>query len=365
MCHGNHICDIQRSMTNTVVKQNERESDTVLYLFVLQVSELESDTVLYLFVLQVSELESDTVLYLFVLQVCELESDTVLYLFVLQVSELESDTVLYLFVLQVSDTPQELRFLACLQHMLKIDDADGMADTVWQTIEELVCKATLVESKMDVQKLMAMSSRQLESENRCCCSCHKDGGPSGLLSKQRSGRTSAPSTPDGDRSVVDSVSTPPAPPPAPAPPVPPPPPPPGGVPRPPSLPGIGSPPPPPPPLGMRGSSPAASLPQQNVPKPKSKMRTFQWHKISSSRVAGKSNLWTLVGKLFGNYKVDYHKMDELFSVRQPKPDTPPGQEGNSSLEKKKKENSEVKNKLINNPSNKNCYHVSNRNFKKK
>ncbi|XP_041356965.1 uncharacterized protein LOC121374102 [Gigantopelta aegis] len=248
--------------------------------------------------------------------------------------------VFYAVYKQVSDTPQELRFLTCLQHMLKIDDTDGIGETIWQTVEELVCKATLVESKMEAQKLKAMSSRKLENEARCTCSCHKDGGSTGLLSKQRSGRSSAPSTPDGDRSILDPVSSPPAPPPAPAPPAPPPPPPPCGVPRPPSLPGIGGP-PPPPPLGMNMSSPSADLPQQKVPKPKSKMRTFQWQKISSNKVAGKSNLWTLVGKLFGSYKVDYHKMDELFSVNQPKQKTASGHDGNSALEKKKKENSEV------------------------
>ncbi|XP_067663501.1 uncharacterized protein [Haliotis asinina] len=247
---------------------------------------------------------------------------------------------------QVCSSPQELNFLTCLQHLLKIDQNDPISDTVWQTVEQLVSKATLIESASEAQKLLVSTSRKLDrsGDPKCCCSCHKEGGDGGHGNpKQKTGRGSAPSTPDGERPPLGSPPAPPPPPPPPPPPssVPPPPPPPpppaGGPPPPPPPPPPGCPPPPPPP-GSAPKAPASNLPQVNVPKPKSKMRTFQWHKISMNKVMGKSNLWTLVGKLFNNYKVDYHKMDELFSVAQPRQAARPDAVGTPE---KKKENCEI------------------------
>ncbi|XP_071088604.1 FH2 domain-containing protein 1-like [Haliotis cracherodii] len=244
---------------------------------------------------------------------------------------------------QVCSTPQELNFLTCLQHLLKIDPNDPISDTVWQSVEQLVSKATLIENASEAQKLLVSTSRKLDrsGDPKCCCSCHKDGGDGGHGNpKQRLGRGSAPSTPDGERPPLGSPLAPPPPPPPPPPasippPPPPPPPPPGGPPPPPPPPGC---PPPPPAPGCAPKAPVSNLPQVNVPKPKSKMRTFQWHKISMNKVMGKSNLWTLVGKLFNNYKMDYHKMDELFSVAQPRPAA--RQDGPGTPEKKR-ESSEI------------------------
>ncbi|CAG5134241.1 unnamed protein product, partial [Candidula unifasciata] len=89
-------------------------------------------------------------------------------------------------------------------------------------------------------------------------------------------------------------------------PPPPPPPPPGA--------GGGPPPPPPPPGKFSYEQPLSSLPQINVPKPKSKMKTLQWQKIPVNNVIGKPNIWTIIGHLEKTYEMDYGKMDELFSL---------------------------------------------------
>ncbi|KAK6173050.1 hypothetical protein SNE40_016584 [Patella caerulea] len=233
---------------------------------------------------------------------------------------------------QVSDTPLELYFVTCLQHLLKIDNTEALADKIWQTIEQLISKCALIESPEEAQKLLVTSTRKLDKQGdvRCCCSCHKDGGDRGNTGPTvRSGTTNE---------MPKAAPTPPPPPPPPPPsscaPVPPPPPPPVAG---------GGPPPPPPPPGAPAAPglPAtkSALPQQNTPKPKSKMRSLQWQKIPIVKVLGKSNLWTMVGKLFNGYKVDYHKMDDLFSVN-PNPQTQ-SESGTPGTERKKKENLEV------------------------
>ncbi len=38
------------------------------------------------------------------------------------------------------------------------------------------------------------------------------------------------------------------------------------------------------------------MPQQNTPKPKQKMRTFNWNKLPVNKILGKKNIWSLVAK---------------------------------------------------------------------
>ena len=38
------------------------------------------------------------------------------------------------------------------------------------------------------------------------------------------------------------------------------------------------------------------LPQQETPKPKQKMRTFNWNKLPVNKILGKRNIWSLVAK---------------------------------------------------------------------
>ena len=264
-------------------------------------------------------------------------------------------------ILQVTDTPQEVSFLTTLQHLLQIEPTDPMSDVIWESIEKLVCSATLLEKKQESEKLLLSGAKRVEkavqqaTEDRCKCSCHKgeDGRPrrvdsmSPLSPTSPTGRSrtgvALPGMSPGGGGEGPPGPPPPPPPPLPpgGPPPPPPPPPPpgpfGGPPPPPPPPG-GGPPPPPGTLSMPTQN--IRLPQQQTPKPKAKMRKLQWNKIPVNRVVGKKNAWTAVGKMFNGYQVDFDEIEQLFSVHTPqvaradKEDTP---DSGSVPEKKKKD----------------------------
>lgn len=256
----------------------------------------------------------------------------------------------------MSDTPQEIHFLTILQHLLKIDPTDKHSELLWVTTESLVSKATVIDSTEESTKLLQSFSKRLDSKSecKCTCSCHTEGERHRVTSPRRStsGVQDGDAPPLPPRMTSPNASPGPPPPPAPpAPPIgaPPPPPPPGmGVPPPPPAPGIGA--PPAPPMGGGGLlGKQQKLPQQNIPKPKSKMRTLQWQKIPVNKVMGKNNIWTRTGQMFNGYvkQIDYEEFENLFGVNKAKPqsgvDTVDGQ---SASEKKKKESSEVSNTEI-------------------
>ena len=62
-----------------------------------------------------------------------------------------------------------------------------------------------------------------------------------------------------------------------------------------------------------------TLPQQETPKPKQKMRTLQWNKIPLQRVfSGKKNVWTAMGKTKKSSNsecIDFSEMEELFCAQ--------------------------------------------------
>ena len=287
--------------------------------------------------------------------------------------------LLFLFVVQIADTPQEISFLSILQHLIQIDTDTSISDTIWDTVEKLIHRATLLEKKEDAEPLLLSGHIRLDKAvEKCCqCACHEhqhhthDGRmrkeqstgtgsvpqlppamspTSGTMpSDQQTGGVKAPFTPtspilDNHRSKL--ASNPPTPPPpplgVPEPPsrVIPPPPPPGDVPQPPPPSEEGPPPPPPPPGGRppppppgpggppppppgpsyspasAGPSPASRLPQQeSIPEPKSRMRKLQWNKISVNKVMGKDNMWMDAGKQFGGHTLDYNQMEQLFAVK--------------------------------------------------
>lgn len=242
--------------------------------------------------------------------------------------------------LQITDTTQEI-FLTTLQHMLKIDPSDENSKLIWQTVETLVSRATLIENNDDSQKLLKSFMRQREkstSDGKCTCACHD--GRTRVMSPKRNTDNSHPGT-------IDSSNKAPAPPPPPPPPPPgmgappPPPPPPGMPPPPPMAPGM---PPPPPVPGLARPSPVQKLPQQNIPKSTTKLRTLQWQKISATKVlSGKPNIWNTAGKLFNGYvsKFDFGTIDELFSVNSNPDSSTDKAAGTNSAEKKRKESTEV------------------------
>ena len=255
--------------------------------------------------------------------------------------------------MQICETPQEINFLTCLQHMLKVDPNDANVDVIWQTIEKLVCKASLVESEEDSRKLLMSTTRSREksSSDSVCAKCHER-----VTSPRRVNAVALPglSSPSSGNSTKSFQAPPPptggaAPPPPPPTAM-------GGPPAPPPPPG-GGPPPPPPPPGAPGFGPPlppslgfntqnnvqVRLPQQNVPKPKSKLRTLQWQKIPVNKVlSGKPNIWSMASTKFNGYinNVDFGKMEELFSVNQPKQASDKNG-GSNSKDFKRKESSEV------------------------
>ena len=281
------------------------------------------------------------------------------------------------FFVQVTDTPYELQFLTVLQHLLKVDSSrEDLCCAMWNTLEHLVHKATLLESASGAAKLLTLTSRRMDGNAFVCCqrqssreshpdielcspSCNIDRDLANTSDRQdiagelqahqpfvtHTNITSLDTTPTSSFSLPSDppinssfalAVTPPTPP---APPPPPPPLNPSGLHAsvsPPTFPG----------LQQLGRSPEADciLPQQKIPTPRSKMRKLQWKKIPTDTIVNKSNLWTLVGKLFGDrYKVDCHKVDELFTISH----TSAMQKANSlraqtdSAESKKKENIEV------------------------
>lgn len=230
--------------------------------------------------------------------------------------------------------------------MLKIDPSDVNGQLIWQTIEKLISRATLIENVDDSQKLIMSSMRKREksTDGKCTCSCH-DGRTRVMSPKRVSESDSLNKSPGPPPSIKGAPPPPPPPPPPGA--VGPPPPPippmvPGMAPPPPPPPGM-VPPPPPPGMGIARTTPQ-KLPQQNIPKPSTKLRTLQWQKIPANKVlSGKPNIWNTAGKLFNGYvtKMDFGTIEELFSVNSnPDSSTEKGPGSNSS-DKKKKESTEV------------------------
>ncbi|GFN97952.1 Fh2 domain-containing protein 1, partial [Plakobranchus ocellatus] len=278
-------------------------------------------------------------------------------------------------ILMVGDTPQEISFLTVLQHLLKIDPGnEELSDTVWQAVEQLVSKATVLECSEDAHRLLTSISRRLDGSNvsgpgpgrsrrdsqadlsqETVTENSSQGELNRTLTSTTSGEANDKNSSNnggGGSETSMTVLSPPQPPPPPpplptpgnsstpaaasstmlpGPPPPPPPPPPGGA-----------PPPPPPPPGGAVSSSSGDLPQTNIPKPRGKMKTLQWQKIPITSVIGKANLWTMVGRMSQQYEMDYEKMDELFSVNLDSGPKRPGQAGDVQLDsKKKKENMEI------------------------
>jgi len=50
------------------------------------------------------------------------------------------------------------------------------------------------------------------------------------------------------------------------------------------------------------------------PPPRPKFRRFAWSKIPASRVQGRNNVWTTSDRLFREFKLDFERIEELFSV---------------------------------------------------
>ncbi|XP_045619895.1 uncharacterized protein [Procambarus clarkii] len=283
--------------------------------------------------------------------------------------------VFYAILRQVVETPQEIPFLSVLQHLLRIDPKEPVSDVIWDTAEKLLHRATLLEDARDSARLLRAPSQKsltklkVGDASRCLCSCHRDDPKSRKHSLNLNLNTQlSPSTltsPVTDPSPLPPPlpgGPPPPPPPPPLPPgsgPPPPPPPPGGPPPPPPPPGGGPPPPPGPPRppGPPGAAarsrqePAEEkvrLPQMETPKPRSKMKTFNWNKIPNSKVLAKNNIWSQLARQHQNSPttaLDWEEMEGLFCQQTTStPSTSPSKtskDAKDDVEKKKKEPTEI------------------------
>ncbi|KAL0275923.1 UNVERIFIED_CONTAM: hypothetical protein PYX00_003637 [Menopon gallinae] len=248
--------------------------------------------------------------------------------------------VFYAILRQVADTPQEIPFLSILHHLLRIDPKEPVSDIVWDTAETLVHRATLLENRQDATRLLRSPSVQGKFCCHCTCHGHRGGGESSAGSRKQS-LISPVATSQSIPQVTSGAPPPPPPPPPPLPnqqnpPPPPPPPPPlapskaGGVGPPSPGSGMGGPPLPPPllrpeadpPPGVEGNDTSALvlLPQQEIPTPKTKMKTINWNKIPNHKVVGKNNIWTLVARSHQHSPMadlDWAEMEGLFCQQIP------------------------------------------------
>ncbi|BFZ24053.1 hypothetical protein BsWGS_27092 [Bradybaena similaris] len=240
---------------------------------------------------------------------------------------------------QVGSPSTQRAFTNVLQQLLKISPGnEALSESIWQTVEKLVSQAAAVASEEDAHKLLA------------CSSSHTDGIDTGGYQQINStdipanNNTTPPSETSPSLSTTPSSSPPSqtryippaimsiAPPPPPPPPIP-------GI-------AWGPPPPPPPFNGALPNASVPDLPQFKVPRPRSKMKTLQWQKISANNVIGTSNIWTTIAQLENKYEMDYERMDELFSLTNdngPKRSSP--DIGGSPDVKKKRENTEEQDRV--------------------
>uniref|UniRef100_A0A336JWL9 CSON001319 protein n=1 Tax=Culicoides sonorensis TaxID=179676 RepID=A0A336JWL9_CULSO len=221
--------------------------------------------------------------------------------------------VFYAILRQVADTPQEIPFLSILQHLLRVDPKEPISDIIWDTTETLVHRATLIENRDDAAKLLKTPSVQKFS----CPYCLQNSNGR----KQSFGAA----TSNNINSTVSPSAVPSPPPPIPA--APPPPPPMSGFPTPPA--------PPAPPIaninkpalnkGLNNNNNITTpktpeptsdmqqltLPQQETPVPRSKMKTINWNKIPPNKLMGKNNIWTLVAHAHQDSPMTEMNWDEM------------------------------------------------------
>ncbi|XP_066286089.1 FH2 domain-containing protein 1-like isoform X2 [Branchiostoma lanceolatum] len=295
----------------------------------------------------------------------------------------------YVEPIAVCEGPQAVSFLAILQHLLRLDKKDPTSNVIWEILERLVHRATLLEHETEADRMLKTGLRKLDKGvEKVMAERHAGGDKSAAAGNKASIASSMGNTATSESDASGSDPSPPSPspthtptpsPPPPVPveddvassstplssegegegPPPPPPPPPsgGGPPPPPPPPGIGGPPPPPPPPGggpppppppgAPPPPPGAPLLHTSTPtstvKPKYKMRRLNWNKLSTHQVKGKRNIWTqLANSKENGYSVDYESLEELFrQTNSTGQVVAPQQDDSSGPEKKMKESNEV------------------------
>lgn len=241
----------------------------------------------------------------------------------------------------MADTPQEIPFLSILQHLLRIDPKDAISDIIWDTAETLTHRATLLEKTEDSARLLRAPSIQKFSCPHCTIS--PAGRKQSIISAQTIG------------SGVPAAPIPPPPPPMMAV---------GKIPVPPPMMGTKIPACPPCPPGPQSSlsvpdlvnrpkTPDSTsesfkpLPQQEIPTPRTKMKTINWNKIPPNKVVGKNNIWSIVADSHQNSPMadlNWDEMEGLF-CQQPTQGSPKlGRDGSGNsdtLERKTRKDNEI------------------------
>jgi hypothetical protein len=273
--------------------------------------------------------------------------------------------IFYTILRQISGNTQfETPFLHLLQHLLRIEyNNNDLSTTIWDSAETLVHRATtLIECKEDAEKLL-----RLHQKRRGSCDALGNGPVgNGLAITQTTNHKINSNSHESNTNKSSQIPNcaPPAPPPPPPLPSPqrsfakqtisttisPPPPPPL---PPPTMASICAPPPPPipPHMSNNGSShsqannllppplfstpeiakskcspvnscngsPVLSrkLPQQEIPKPKAKMKSINWCKIPSQKVVStvRPNIWSIVATQHESdisANVDFNELEDLF-----------------------------------------------------
>jgi hypothetical protein len=199
----------------------------------------------------------------------------------------------------VSNTPQEIQFLNILQHLLRIETKNVLCDVMWSTAETLVHRSSLIENQDDANRLLRTNFQKV-----ACPHCRFDIVSQRKLSLPQN-ETVSVATSNSKNSTAEIPPAPPIPPPM------------MPLPQisishqssPSSATGLASSqnslpiPPPPPPIipqesqraspinrnmisnDKRAKTPDISahsfktLPQQETPIPRTKMKTINWNKI--------------------------------------------------------------------------------------
>ncbi|XP_070498012.1 formin-F isoform X1 [Chironomus tepperi] len=257
--------------------------------------------------------------------------------------------VFYAILRQVADTPHEIPFLNILQHLLRIDSKEPISDTIWDTLEILVHRTTLIEDKADSEKI-------IRAQKFSCPHCRSDVASPRKLSLPHS--IQSPVTLTTNQSPSTGGAS-----------VPPPPPLPPllqlpvataqhNVPIPPPIPKIPNPPCPPPPNNLtvndkscRPKTPEINsevlkpLPQQETPTPRAKMKTINWNKIPPNKVIGKNNIWAIVADNHQNSpmsEMNWDEMEGLFCQQITQGSPKLGREpGNDTLERRSRRDNEI------------------------
>ena len=214
--------------------------------------------------------------------------------------------------MQVSSSPLAASLLSLLHALLQLDPEDTASDIYWDLVDRMVNQAIAFDNPDFINNLLDKGFNELfhsmqgqsdgvSEHQKLQKRISMDAAiQTDIVLEEVDGKEEASPAPSP---ALDDLPSPTPPPPgvggAPPPPPPPPSPGMGGVPPPPPPPpGMGGgPPPPPPPPGMGSSPPPPGAPPAPVtnavpapPKPKTKLRTFNWAKIPAQKVLSSGHI---------------------------------------------------------------------------